>query len=38
VLLFAGEATEGAAEAGTVAGALQSGNRAAHEALAALRS
>ncbi|HZX69043.1 MAG TPA: NAD(P)/FAD-dependent oxidoreductase [Candidatus Elarobacter sp.] len=38
VLFFAGEATEGAAEAGTVAGALQSGHRAAHEALAALRS
>lgn len=36
VLFFAGEATEGAAEAGTVAGALQSGHRAAHEALAAL--
>jgi len=37
LLFFAGEATDGAAEAGTVAGALQSGQRAAREALAALR-
>ena len=37
-VFFAGEATAEAAEAGTVAGALQSGERAAQEALAALRS
>lgn len=37
VLFFAGEATESAAEAGTVAGALHSGQRAAAEVLAALR-
>ena len=36
VLFFAGEATAPASEAGTVAGALQSGERAAREALAAL--
>jgi monoamine oxidase len=38
LLFFAGEATAGASEAGTVAGALQSGERAAGEVLAALRS
>ena len=37
LLFFAGEATSLASEAGTVAGALQTGERAAHEALAALR-
>lgn len=36
-VFFAGEATAVASEAGTVAGALQSGERAAQEALAALR-
>jgi monoamine oxidase len=36
-LFFAGEATVAAEEAGTVAGALQSGERAAREALTALR-
>jgi monoamine oxidase len=36
-LFFAGEATVEASEAGTVAGALLSGERAAREALAALR-
>jgi len=36
VLFFAGEATSPASEAGTVAGALQTGERAALEALAAL--
>jgi monoamine oxidase len=36
VLFFAGEATAPASEAGTVAGALQSGERAAAEVLAAL--
>ena len=36
VVFFAGEATAVASEAGTVAGALQSGERAAQEALAAL--
>jgi monoamine oxidase len=34
-LFFAGESTDSTGEAGTVAGALQSGVRAAHEALAA---
>ncbi len=38
MLFFAGEATAGASEAGTVAGALQSAERAAGEVLAALRS
>lgn len=37
VLFFAGEATSPAIEAGTVAGALQTGERAAHEVLAALQ-
>jgi monoamine oxidase len=37
VLFFAGEATAPTSEAGTVAGALQTGERAAREALAALR-
>ena len=37
ILFFAGEATSPASEAGTVAGAFQTGERAAHEALAALR-
>ena len=37
-IFFAGEATAPASEAGTVAGALQSGERAAAEALAALRT
>ncbi len=37
VLFFAGEATAPASEAGTVTGALQSGERAAGEVLAALR-
>jgi monoamine oxidase len=37
VLFFAGEATAPATEAGTVAGALQTGERAAREALTALR-
>jgi monoamine oxidase len=36
-VFFAGEATAPASEAGTVAGALQTGERAAREALAALR-
>lgn len=36
-LFFAGEATAPASEAGTVAGALQTGERAANEVLAALR-
>jgi monoamine oxidase len=36
LLFFAGEATAPASEAGTVAGALQTGERAAHEVLAAL--
>jgi monoamine oxidase len=36
IVFFAGEATAVASEAGTVAGALQSGERAANEALAAL--
>jgi monoamine oxidase len=36
VLFFAGEATASASESGTVAGALQSGERAASEALTAL--
>ena len=36
VLFFAGEATAPTSEAGTVAGALQSGERAAREALAAI--
>ncbi|BDE06891.1 hypothetical protein WPS_21670 [Vulcanimicrobium alpinum] len=36
-LFFAGEATAEASEAGTVAGALRSGERAAREAIAALR-
>jgi monoamine oxidase len=36
VLFFAGEATSPAGEAGTAGGALQTGERAAHEALAAL--
>jgi monoamine oxidase len=36
VLFFAGEATSPTAEAGTVAGALQTGERAARDALAAL--
>jgi monoamine oxidase len=36
VLFFAGEATAGAAEAGTVAGALQSGERAAQDVLSVL--
>ena len=36
VVFFAGEATAAASEAGTVAGALQSGERAANEVLAAL--
>jgi monoamine oxidase len=36
VVFFAGEATAGATEAGTVAGALQSGERAANEVLSAL--
>jgi monoamine oxidase len=36
VIFFAGEATSPASEAGTVAGALQTGERAAHETLAAL--
>jgi monoamine oxidase len=35
-IFFAGEATSPSSEAGTVAGALQSGERAAHEALSAL--
>lgn len=38
VLFFAGEATSPIAEAGTVAGALQTGERAAREALAAQRA
>jgi monoamine oxidase len=38
LLFFAGEATAGASEAGTVAGALQSADRAAGQVLAALRS
>ncbi len=38
LLFFAGEATAGESEAGTVAGALQSAERAAVEVLAALRS
>jgi monoamine oxidase len=37
-LFFAGEATASTSESGTVAGALQSGERAASEVLAALRS
>ena len=37
VLFFAGEATAEAGEAGTAGGALQTGARAAHEALTALR-
>ena len=37
VLFFAGEATAPAGEAGTAGGALQTGERAAHEVLAALR-
>lgn len=36
-LFFAGEAADGEGEAGTGAGALQSGQRAAREVLAALR-
>jgi monoamine oxidase len=38
LLFFAGEATAGASEAGTVAGALQSAERVAGEVLAALRN
>jgi monoamine oxidase len=37
VLFFAGEATASTIESGTVAGALQSGERAANEVLDALR-
>jgi monoamine oxidase len=37
-LFFAGEATDTEGEAGTVAGALQSGERAAREVLRSLRS